>query len=170
LFNASNIAKGDMLVQKQYLTLSHFNRLIGKINADPSGVLTGLQEITAGASLMTSLNSLLAQLQGVDAGFLVISNAVSEDSAMLQTKFNTIVSTLNASTVFETNTYKSSTGSTEVDILVSFVNKGVNEVVPAYKSSYVLGDVIHYKAISSSVIWAPQTSILQWVSTYAKVL
>lgn len=153
--NAANIAKGDMLVQKQYLTLSHFNRLIGKINADPSGVLTGLQEITAGASLMTSLNSLLAQLQGVDAGFLVISNAVSEDSAMLQTKFNTIVSTLNASTVFETNTYKSSTGSTEVDILVSFVNKGVNEVVPAYKSSYVLGDVIHYKAISSSVIWAP---------------
>lgn len=79
----------------------------------------------------------------------------NSDFATIQFEYNTLTNKMNLSSSFFFADYETSSGSVILDLLVDSVNTNLNIAYPVINVMYTLGKVTHYKAIKSSVIWAP---------------
>lgn len=159
LDSALIVEPGDVLTQTQFLSVPQYNRLIKKLKIDPYLMASAnIQALTLiemnNITLVTKMNQLVAALNAADPSTVYVYNG-STSFASIQTQYNVIINQMNASTgVFFTN-YELSVGTVYFDLLVTSVNKSLNTVKILNTPPYVIGPVIHYKAIHSDIIWSP---------------
>ncbi len=160
----TNVDPGDVLLQTQYVTVSQYNNLLRKLDLDPrvgapvfdSDYFTTL-EMVAGDSLTNKMTDLVAKLNadpGTSGGY-VFSGAT--DFATIQTEYNTMITAMNADPILKFNNYQSSTGTTEEELFVTDSDINTNVVTTDFIPPFMVGPIVHYKGIVSTVIWAPIT-------------
>lgn len=161
--SVNDLSVGDSLVQTQYVTISYLNRLLKKLDADPGLADTDYYStlsIQAGENLQNKLVALDAKLQA-DANIGTYTPvSFSNDFATMQTELNTIISQLNSAIV---NTiykdYKSSSGSTYYEALITAVDTFRTQITLTYQLPLIYGDsdpLTVYKGINVEVEWQPQ--------------
>jgi hypothetical protein len=156
--STANTEVGDVIEQIQYVTISQFNRLLKKLDIDP-----GLDDsdynstlgMVSGDNLTTQMTSLTDKLSADDSTETYVFSGTT-DFATIQTEYNTMVDQLNNSTeVFYAN-YSQSSGTIEHEAAILEVDKAVNIVDLTFTPPFMVGPLVLYKAIESSVVWAPQ--------------
>lgn len=175
LSSNSNTVAGDVLVQTQYLTIFQFNQLLQKLDLDPfvgdtnySATLAAV----AGADLRNLVNNLATKLDA-DSGVVDTDYAASivgtSTFAGQQSDFNIIVNKLNADAGVKFINYKLSSGTIDKEVkITSLVRNSTTRVNVKFNLPFIEGPIILYKAVQSSVTWAPYTfgdpSILKQVN------
>lgn len=167
-FNSiSNITQGDVLVQNQYLTLTEFNRLLNKLDLDPSVSAAGsgnfYSSVSAspGTNLLDSMTMLLQALDTYtsSSSYSGLSSASSMDvssPSTIQNTFNQMSSLLNTDANFTFINYNSSTGTTNYEgLLISLTAAQkmaqFDEIIPL-----VVGPGTIYKKIETEISYVPQ--------------
>lgn len=153
------VVTGDGLIQIQYVTISTFNRLLRKLDAD-----IGLQlkdyystlNVSPGADLSNAMQLLVNHLNsdsGVQSSY---SFSGATDFALIQIQYNLMIDTLNADNgVFQSN-YVHSTGTVSQEALVILNIKNTNKVVVDAAPPWFKGPVTHYVSIKTQITYAPQ--------------
>lgn len=152
---------GDVLSQTQYLTLSQFNRLLSKLDADPSVVdvnYTSLLTLLPGESMRTKITDLANKLDA-DIG-VVLTNYASSLGGLttfvgMQADFNVIVNKLNADNGVKFSDYRLSSGTTVYHSPISVVDDNGNILTTKTALPLIHGPVKLVKAIVSTTVWAP---------------
>lgn len=156
--STSNTTVGDTVEQTQYLTISEFNRLLKKLDFDPtlddSDYFSSLG-MTAGDNLTLKMDSLVNKLN-IDDGITTYVFSGSSDFATIQIEFNQLIDDLNLSAGIFYSNYQQSSGTKKFETIITAVNKGFNEIIVDYVPQFIVGPLVVYKAIQSTVIWAPQ--------------
>lgn len=153
---------GDVLVQTQYLTVAQFNRVLNKLDADTGPAfddyVATLQAVPG--SEMRSKVTALAQKLDLDANVVASDFAASiatYDSSFsgAQSAFNVIVSKLNSDSGCRFKNYKPSTGTVEFEVVISSIVPSPASIAVRDTTPFIQGDIVLYKHITSSVVWAP---------------
>lgn len=160
----SNVEIGDALIQTQYLTISQFNRLLKHLDLD-----TGVSDqdyfstlgISQGVNLASSINALATKLDndpGVAETDFLSSISGGSSFPAVQSDFNIIVTKLNLNPNVFFSDYDTSVGTIPYEAIVLAIDDSVgNTVILNYSFPFVQGAIIHYKAISTKVVYGPQT-------------
>jgi len=157
------VEPGDSIIQLQYLTVGQVERLAKKIALDTAVPDTvGNQnkdfyrnfDIAIGGNIQTRLSALITQLNADVGG--AFDTTYSSDFETLQGEFNALVVVMNSSALLNQTNYQGSIGTAPVEILVQ-AKVSTNIVTPLALGPIVQGAVTHYKAIKSSVVWAPSS-------------
>jgi hypothetical protein len=154
-----NIETGDAIVQRQYVTISTFNRLLKKLDMDiyvgDSDYFSTLGMV-AGDDLSDSMTLLVAKLNADPSLTSVYTFSGSSVFSVIQTEFNVIVDTLNNDPGAFYSNYRESTGYYDVEATVDEKVKNTNNIIVRVETPFIEGNIIHYKSISTDIIWAPQ--------------
>lgn len=166
-----NIDIGDAIVQRQYVTISTFNRLLKKLDMD---ILVGDSDyystlgMVAGNDLSDKMVLLVAKLNADPSLTSVYTFSGTSDFATIQTEFNVMINTLNSDPGAFYSNYRESTGFVDVEATVDEKIKNTNKVIVRVASPFMEGNITHYKSILTDVIWAPQhfgdPSVLKQIS------
>lgn len=156
--STANVSIGDIIRQTQYLTISQFNRLLAKLDID-GGIPAGLYQVNYSATFTNSLNNNLFNLTTylhsvAPTVFTISSNSAS--FVTMQSDFNTLIGQLNGITspsFFKD--YAASTGTIEQEVLVSTFSQFINTITGLYTNPIIAGPATVFKAIPSTIIWAP---------------
>ncbi len=163
LSSAQLAEKGDVLVQRQYVTISQVERLARKFATDigvPNTVGNSNKDfyrnfdILPGANLQSRLADLLTQLNA-DTGES-FNTTYSLDLVTFQTEYNAMIVTLNDSGALSQVDYSPSTGFIDFEMLIQSKNSTI-EVTLLAQLPVIVGPVTLLKAIDSTVVWAPTT-------------
>lgn len=155
---------GDAIVQTQYLTANQFNKILRKLDLDPSVNDTNYfssLEIIAGDNLKNKLDSLALKLDadsGInDTDYFASIPGATTTFEEIQTAFNIIVNKLNLDTGVLYSNYPLSSGTTELEALI--LNAVVNSatVTVEYSLKFVEGPITLFKGIQTSLIYVPET-------------
>jgi hypothetical protein len=158
LGNVSRIAKGDALVQTQYLTISQVRRLATKLSNDPGMPFAARSfyenfTVDIGDDLASRMNVLTTQLN-TDLG-TAYSTSYSSVFPTLQSQFNALVTNLNTNPTLVFVNYDQSNGTIDYELLVESVDFGDNEITVLAVTPLIQGDIVIHKAIKSEVIYSP---------------
>jgi hypothetical protein len=165
---SSNMAIGDVLVQTQYLTINHFNRLLQKLDADLKAVGTPTTYRNYYATLkgipgddIRVKVDLLANKLDTDPGvaqsnFTTSIAAYTDTFVDAQSAFNVIVGMLNVDTQVVDVNYPLSVGTISFETPVDSINYTINQITLHYALNFIGGPITLYKAINSQITWAPQ--------------
>lgn len=161
--STSLIDIGDVIVQKQYVTIALVERLAKKIAVDggvPNTVGNNNKlfysnfTITPGSNLQNKVAILIAQLNSdIGAAF---NTVFSTDFATFQTEYNAVIAAMNLNNTLIFSNYVLSTGTINYELMVTGVNNRFNAIEALAVTSIIAGPCILYKAISSKVTYAPQ--------------
>jgi len=162
LTSVANISIGDILIQKQYVTISQVIRLAKKFALDP-GVPNTVGNsnkdyyrnfaITTGDNLQDAVAALITQLNSdLSSSFLTV---FSTDFQTFQTEYNSVITSLNSSPLLLHANYELSNGTVDYEMYIEDKNQNTNQVTVTLLEPIIEGDIVHYTAISSTVIWAP---------------
>jgi hypothetical protein len=157
----TNIAKGDVLVQDQYVTITKFNRLLSKLDADP---LTGDKdyrstlEQSAGADMGATLILLVAKLNTDPNLFgLFTVPSGSNDIDTLKADYNVMIGELNGGgSGTALKDYAEVTDLISYEVLITEVTASGNILTVNFERPFIQGEVEIYKAIETKVRWSPQ--------------
>ena len=152
----SNIQKGDTLVQTQYVTISQINRLMARLQSDPTliGDVNYIKFIEEGSSVAAFLTDLQSQLLAdlyISGPALVFSDS---NLAQLQVQYNLLIDKINVGNLTFKN-YQKSTGSKQFELIVEKVISADQEISVLAITPIVEGPIVLYKSIRSEVIYAP---------------
>lgn len=158
--NVTNIEVGDILSQIQYLKVTEYNRLIKKIKIDPSlSSYAAIQALSTidhqNQTLISNMQLLVAALNVADISGSPYVVSGTNDFQVLQTEYNIIINKMNVSTGVFFADYDLSAGTVFIDLIITQANRAQNFVKVANAASFILGKIIHYKGIKSTVVWAP---------------
>ena len=162
LSSVSSLEVGDVLLQSQYASITKFNNLLRKIDADPgpadNNYYSTLQ-VVAGDNLADSLIALIAKLQA-DANLssftFTVPSGTNTTSALL-TDYNTLINELNDPTCDTgLKNYNELVDLITHEVVITSVNPSSNTVTVNFPPLFIQGDVVAYKAIRSEIQWAPQ--------------
>jgi hypothetical protein len=160
LSSVADVAKGDCLVQEQYVTIVKFNRLLKKLDEDNGPADTDYYDtlkVDYGANMGNALIALVAKLNA-DAN-LGTFTAPSGSNALLslQTDYNTMVDELNdPSSGTALKDYKQVTELITYEVVVQSVKSTTNTITVNFAAGFIQGDARIFKMIPVEVIWAPQ--------------
>lgn len=165
---------GDVLSQTQYLTISQFNRLLTKLDSDPSIVDTDFSSTLAllpGQDMRANITALAVKLDA-DAGVALTNYASSLVGLTtfigMQSDFNIIVNKLNSDNGVKFSDYRTSTGTLVYRSPITLVRSNGNILNTLAALPLISGPVKVVKAIVSTTVWAPahfgQPEILKQVS------
>lgn len=157
--NAQNMSRGDMLTQIQYVKVPEFNRLIKKLKLDPllnvsAGILSLTTITEPNVTLNLKMTQLVSALNIADPSTVYVYSG-SSNFETIQTEYNTIIDQLNNSTGVFFADYAESVGTSHYDLLITSVKKSNNTVKVLNNPPFILGPVVHYKAVVSDIVWAP---------------
>lgn len=162
LSSVANVEVGDALVQTQYLTISKYQRILKKLDIDVGVADTNyfsLLEIVAGDDLRIAVDALAAKLDadaGVsDSNYLALLVGGSSFSS-IQSDFNIIVNKLNNDPGVFYSTYGLSSGTQEVEALITDVDVNTSQVTVQFNLPFVAGVSTIFKHIPTTVVWAPE--------------
>lgn len=155
---------GDALVQTQFLTINQFNKILRKLDFDPSvgdNDYFAELEVIPGGNLKNSLDLLALKLDadpGVnDTDYFVTIPGSTTTFEEIQTAFNLIVNKLNADTGVLYTNYPISEGTTELETLVLDAVINSATVTTQFSLKLVEGPITLFKGIQCRVIYAPET-------------
>lgn len=155
--SVANLGIGDILIQTQYLTTSQFDQLLRQLDTDaglPTHNFYNAYKVNVTDNIARNLRNLTSHLNSLDNTITVTSGNVN--FATVQTEYNTLVSQLNnPTTITALNNYKTSSGTTEYELVVSAVNPYNNIISSNHITPLLAGPVTAYKAIPTKVTWAP---------------
>lgn len=152
---------GDVLSQTQYLTISQFNRLLTKLDADPSIVdidYSSSLSLSPGDDMRANITALAVKLDA-DAG-PVFTNYSSSLVGLttfigMQSDYNIIVNKLNADNGVKFSDYRTSTGTLDYRSPITLARKNGNILNTLAPLPLIPGPVKVVKAIESTIVWAP---------------
>jgi len=160
-----NVEIGDVIYQKQYLTISQYNRLLRKLDLDQGMTDTDYEstlKMIVGDSIGVKMIDLAAKLNLDDTnGFTDThgntSYVYTNPSAHvdIQTEFNKITDRLNESPTTVHVNYFDSIGTTNYEALIDDKDKDFNTITLFRMPPFIVGDMTVYKAFESTVIWVP---------------
>lgn len=164
LTSVASITPGDILVQTQYVTVAQVIRLARKFKLDP-GVPNTISNddkafyqnfsIEPGDNLQTRVGELITQLNS-DIGS-AYSTVFSADFATFQTEFNALMTAFNLDTVLVHNNYQLSSNTVNYEVSILYKDQSSNTVTVSVMEPLIEGEITHYTAIESTIIWAPYT-------------
>lgn len=157
LSNISNIAKGDVLVQTQYIDVSRFNRILKKLDRDIllSSDYFDTLKVEVGASMSTALIQLANKLNADN--ILVPVPAFSEDATAVRDGFNAIVNYLNTpGSGTGLKNYRQYEQPLYYEVLVQDIDVVSNVVVANFSQKFVVGSISIFKGYECKVEYAPQ--------------
>ncbi len=151
---------GDMLVQTQYLTIAQFNRLLTKLDGDPSLNQHDYYDVlgvVAGANLRISLTDLAVKLD-TDSGLSIHTyeadiSGFGDTFVDCQDAYNVIIDNLNNDPNIFTKNYLQSTGTVRYEVLVESVNVNSGQLIVVQYTPLIVGLTTRYKQIQTSVTW-----------------
>ena len=161
----SGVAVGDVVYQLQYVTLDHYNRILRKLDIDPSlpnhdfvsSLLASL-----GDNIGNKLAALAAKMNIEDPNPFTDSEGntsyvyTSPSSASAQqTEYNNMIIRMNESPGLAFSNYFESVGTVEYEGLITAMDTFTNKVTLFAIRPFLEGDVTIYKAITGSVKWVP---------------
>lgn len=162
LTSVTNINIGDILVQRQYITISQVLRLARKFALD-SGVPDTIGNsnkdyyrnftIATGSNLQDVVSDLITQLNS-DLGSAFLTS-YSSDFATFQTEYNSMIAALNLSPLLLHTNYEVISGTVDYELYIEAKNQNTNQVTVTLLEPVIEGIIVHYTAIQSTVIWAP---------------
>lgn len=160
LSSVSDLEKGDVLVQSQYLTISQFNRLLRKLDLD-SGLddtdYNSSLEAVAGDNLTLKMNDLNIKLVADDSSGTITSATYSTDFETLQSEFNVLISELNdVATDTLLKDYKSLSSILPYEGIITSVDTLNNAVTINTSLPFIEGTIQAYKHIATKIQWVPQ--------------
>lgn len=153
------IARGDLISQRQYVTIAAVLRIARKLGNDaglsvPARTYFTNYQINPGAALNTELSIMITYLNSDTGG--AFNTVYSSNQQTFQVEYNALIDSLNASPLINQINFLNIEGYVDVESLVaSVVDAGNIELT--YAQPYIEGDVTHYKSINSQVVWAPAT-------------
>lgn len=162
LSSTTDVDVGDVLIQTQYLSPYLFNQLLKKLDLDPGVADTDYYSslvFAAGDHFRTKLDDLASKLDadtGITATTFLSGISAGTDFEDYQDDFNVITALLNADPTVIFGNYKTSTGTRDVEVIVTAVSNSTNTATVQFNLDYVQGPIIVFKGISSTVQWAPQ--------------
>lgn len=159
LSTVTNTLVGDALYQKQYLTIRQFNRLLEKLDNDPTltdtNYLSSL-EAFAGDTMSQKLTDLVAKLNADPSTTSVYTSSGSNVFTVLQTDFNLIITTLNSDPGVGFKNYTQSSGFVEYETTVMSRDTTFNKITVEYTLPWIAGPIKTFRAIESKFTWGPQ--------------
>lgn len=177
LSSTQNLSEGDALVQTQYLTISQYNSLLKKLDADPRiGLAPGTfftdyfasLEMVKGDNLTNKMAALVAKLNldpGTSGGYTFNGSSVF---SVIQTQFNLMVAQLNLDPLLFFTNYQTSVGTVDFEMTIVTASNNTNTVTSTFIPAFVVGPLTAFKGIRSRVSWAPNSlgdpSLLKHVS------
>lgn len=159
--SATNGAKGDVLVQYQYLAGSQFNRLLKKLDIDvgldDTDYFTSL-EVISGSTIWNHFSSLVDKLNADDDSATTYVYSGTTDFETLQTEYNTVVAQLTLASSDPNFNYdiNVSSGITEQESIILSVNKTTNTFTLAFQVPFLEGPITLFTGYECIVEWAPQ--------------
>jgi len=167
--SASRYNRGDVLLQTQWVTVSGFNNLINKLNAD-SGIIfvkdTPIPDSYKSAiadNMADRINSLIVYLETFNAnnafGATTITPLLGNATfAEQRDKYNEIVEALNDITSASTQKdYSLLTRSVSFESPITLVNRATNKIRIASTQPLLQGEISIFQAIKSDAIFNPTT-------------
>lgn len=164
--SAQEIDLGDAIIQTQYLTVSQYNNLLLKLDADPRiGLMPGtfdtnyaaLLTLEDGDSLTNGMISLVAKLNADPGTSSVYVFSGTSNFATIQTEYNTMITTMNLDPILKFINYMPSVGTSDIEMTVVAFNRNASTVTGDSVPSFVVGPITAFKGIATSVVWAPST-------------
>lgn len=125
----------------------------------PSGLINGRNYVVVNStSNRFQLKEVTVDLQApIGSGVGVLEEVYyysnETNNKKLQKEFNYIVNSLNESSGVFFSNYDLSSGYEELDLIISSVNLSQNYVTLQHNAAFYVGDIIHYKAIPSTVVF-----------------
>lgn len=174
LSSTTDVEVGDALVQTQLLTVSQLNRTLTQLDGDPgvndSDYLSTLG-VEAGSNLRVAVDNLAIKLDsdtGVNDTDYAASITGTDTFAATQSDFNIIVNKLNADDGVFFVTYDESTDSVPVEgVVIEVLEDIANTVIVNFAFPFIQGEIVHFKAIETTVTYAPQ--VMGNVTTHKQV-
>lgn len=159
LSSTSDLVKGDVLVQTQYLTISQFNRFVRRLDLDSGLDDTDYSDLqaSAGDSLTVKMDTLNAKLLADDSSGTVSSRTYSTDFATLQSEFNDLIAELN-NVACDTNfkDYEDSDGTVPYEAIVLSKVDISNQATLNAELPFIEGPIQAFKSIDTEIQWVPQ--------------
>lgn len=161
LSSSLNVRKGDVIIQTQYLTISQFNRLLGKLDNDPDMKHPSIADYfrqeaaVSGDDLNDKIEDLVDKLNIRDS-FETYTYTPTASFAAMQSSYNTnIIDKLNISDgVFYAN-YDSSIGTVDYEVRIDELNTGNAVVTHNTDIPIITGECVVHNYIPVDVMWAP---------------
>jgi hypothetical protein len=155
--SAAELAKGDVLVQYQYVDINKFNRLLRKLDRDSlvSNDYYSTLAISQGVSLATALDQLQTKL--VADGIAAPAPSLSNLNTSIRDDFNAITTYLNtpsSGTGFKD--YRQYSDLLAYEVLIQTVNATTNTLTVNFSQEFVAGAIYAYKGYECKVEYAPQ--------------
>jgi hypothetical protein len=154
---------GDVVVQKQYVTIALVERLAKKIAIDggvPNTVGNNNKlfysnfTVEPGSNLQNKVSTLITQLNS-DIGS-AFNTTYSADFATFQTQYNAVIAAMNLNNTLIFSNYSLSTGTINYELMVTGINTRYNTIEVLATTNIISGPCTLYKAINSKVTYAPQ--------------
>lgn len=156
---------GDALVQTQYLTIDQFNRLLKRLDLDPQVTFTDYFSslgVVPGDTIRDAVTALAEKLDldpGVNDTNYEASLGLGLSFPAIQTDFNIIINKLNADLGVAYDDYDLSTGTNPFEALISeIIEDEENQVRTNFVFPFLAGEIIHYKAIETEIVYSPQVA------------
>jgi hypothetical protein len=153
----ANIERGDVLVQRQYVTIAIVNQLAQKLAQDP-GVPQAAKPfyqnfiLGPGVNLQNEVQTLITQLNtDLGTSFDTIFNS---DPLVFQLEYNSVILDLNLAPELIFSNYKQALTAIDYEFLVESVNIPQLEVTGLAIAPFVVGEIEVNKAINSDVIYS----------------
>lgn len=148
LFPDHGLVDGDVIV--------YTNSTSPVVGVPPSGLVDGRSYVvTQSTSNTFKVTDLFIDLNILENGTLTeeyyYSNTIN--SKILQQEFNSIVRSLNSSDGVFFSNFDLSQDSEYLDLTITSVNLSQNYVTVQYESPFYIGDMVHFVAIESEVVW-----------------
>lgn len=148
LFPDHGLSDGDVLVYN--------NATSPVVGIPPTGLVAGRSYVVTQSTANTfKLTELFLDLDPLENGTLSEEYYYSGtiNNKLLQQEFNSIVRSLNSSDGVFFSNFDLSQDSEYLDMTITSVNLSQNFATVQYESPFYIGDMIHYVAIESEMVW-----------------
>lgn len=159
LSDTSEVSIGDVLVQEQSLTISKFNRLLKKLDLDPSMENDYESTLTAlpGDSLANKMFALNTKIVADDAsGTVTIHTYSNTNLDLMKTSYNELIGELNdplCDTLFKT--YTEIDSNVFYEGLIVDIDRVENIVVLKDTVNFLESNIECYKGYEKTIQWNP---------------
>ena len=161
--NYSQVSIGDVIAQRQYVTISQFNSLLKKLDldsgldVDPTYSFYDTLKMKSTDNLTIKISSLVSKLDQADTSTSYSSLWTSPTLfSNIQTEYNLIINALNSSANTRLHNYKTSTKNFLFETVATHLDNFKNEITVSSEPQFISGPLILFKAIRTEIEYAPQ--------------
>jgi hypothetical protein len=165
LSSLNHVALYDVLEQLQYITISRYNRVLTKLDRDPTLLLSrppGFGEyedltLITGANMASAVMNLYDKIVLNDTvGSYSLPTGINTIEA-IRADFNTLMAELNVSAGVFYSDYESYNDTVEYESIIVAINTKDRRITLNTEIPLLEGDAKVFKAITSVIEWSPQT-------------